>query len=215
MAFRSCRRPALSQSTTRACTTFALFLLTGVRILIRAFVNGTEIREGVEVRHVVTAGGRVTGVETNQGFIASDNVIVAAGLWSRSLLRSVGVAARFVSGYLYDEAALDNNNGVLLGGGETHAWCEVYLPGAGWGAYDATNALVAGRNLIPVAFARDPVQVSPLSGGFEGLTGDFLGMEVSVTITRVLPDDEPDTPAPVSGAAPPLVSAPISAPFVS
>lgn len=115
-------------------------------------------------------------------------------------LRSLGVAARFVSGYLYDEAALDNNSSVLLGGGETHAWCEVYLPGAGWVAYDPTNALVAGRNLIPVAFARDPQQVSPLSGDFEGLTGDFLGMEVNVTITRV-PAPEPP-PQEHSAAAP-------------
>jgi len=99
-------------------------------------------------------------------------------------LRSVGIAARFVSGYLYDEAA-GNEAGELLGGGETHAWCDVYLPGAGWVAYDPTNALVAGRNLIPVAFARDPSQVSPLSGDFDGLVGDYLGMEVSVTITRV------------------------------
>lgn len=110
-------------------------------------------------------------------------------------LRGVGVAARFVSGYLYDENADDGTGMVLLGGGETHAWCEVYLPGAGWVAYDPTNALVAGRNLIPVAFARDPAQVSPLSGGFEGLTGDFLGMEVNVTITRVLPPP-PESPAP-------------------
>ena len=99
-------------------------------------------------------------------------------------LRTIGVATRFVSGYLYDEAALDQQGGRLVGGGETHAWCEVYLPGAGWVAYDPTNALVAGRNLIPVAFARDPVQVSPLSGGFDGLTGDFLGMTVSVDIAR-------------------------------
>ena len=99
-------------------------------------------------------------------------------------LRGIGVAARFVTGYLYDEAA-GNEAGVLLGGGETHAWCEVYLPGAGWVSYDPTNALVAGRNLISVAFARDPSQVSPLSGGFDGLTGDFLGMEVNVTITRL------------------------------
>ena len=98
--------------------------------------------------------------------------------------RRLGVATRFVSGYLYDEAA-GNEAGVLLGGGETHAWCDVYLPGEGWVSYDPTNALVAGRNLIPVAFARDPSQVSPLSGGFDGLTGDFLGMEVNVTITRV------------------------------
>lgn len=99
-------------------------------------------------------------------------------------LRGIGLATRFVSGYLYDESA-GEESGMLLGGGETHAWLEVYLPGAGWVAYDPTNALVAGRNLIPVAFARDPSQASPLSGDFEGLKGDFLGMEVNVTITRV------------------------------
>ncbi len=99
-------------------------------------------------------------------------------------VRGIGLAARFVSGYLYDEDA-GEDSGVLLGGGETHAWCEVYLPGAGWVAYDPTNALVAGRNVIPVAFARDPAQASPLSGGFDGLLGDFIGMEVNVTITRV------------------------------
>jgi transglutaminase-like putative cysteine protease len=59
----------------------------------------------------------------------------------------------------------------------------MYLPRAGWTSYDATNALVAGRNLITVGFAREPAQVSPLSGEFEGLTGDYLGMEVNVTIT--------------------------------
>ncbi|MBL8706752.1 MAG: FAD-binding oxidoreductase, partial [Rhodospirillales bacterium] len=53
---------------------------------------GATIREGVEVRSIATQGGRVTGVETNQGFIAGDTVVCAAGLWSRSLLRSVGVA---------------------------------------------------------------------------------------------------------------------------
>ncbi len=99
-------------------------------------------------------------------------------------LRGLGLAARFVSGYLYDESA-GEESGVLLGGGETHAWLEVYLPGAGWVAYDPSNALVAGRNLIAVAIARDPAQASPLSGGFNGLPGDFLGMEVNVTIARV------------------------------
>lgn len=99
-------------------------------------------------------------------------------------LRGIGLATRFVTGYLYDEAA-GQESGVLVGGGETHAWLEVYLPGEGWVAYDPTNALVAGRNLIPVAFARDPSQAAPLSGSFDGLEGDFLGMEVNVTITRL------------------------------
>lgn len=53
---------------------------------------GATIREGVEVHRIVAEGGRVTGVDTNQGFIAGDSIVVAAGLWSRSLLRSVDVA---------------------------------------------------------------------------------------------------------------------------
>ena len=53
-------------------------------------------------------------------------------------VRSLGLAARFVSGYLYDERLMQNGAPVL-GGGATHAWCEVYLPGAGWVEYDPTN----------------------------------------------------------------------------
>ena len=60
-------------------------------------------------------------------------------------LRSFGVATRFVTGYLYDDTS-----GTTRGGGSTHAWCNVYLPGAGWVEYDPTNGLVAGANLIRV-----------------------------------------------------------------
>ena len=97
--------------------------------------------------------------------------------------RSLGLAARFVSGYLYDDQAVEDAASTI-GGGETHAWLQVFLPGAGWVAFDPTNALVAGRKLIPVAYARDPAQASPLSGGFEGLPNDFLGMNVEVNITQ-------------------------------
>jgi transglutaminase-like putative cysteine protease len=64
-------------------------------------------------------------------------------------LRSFGVATRFVTGYLYDDTS-----GTTRGGGSTHAWCNVYLPGAGWMEYDPTNGLVAGANLIRVGVAR-------------------------------------------------------------
>jgi transglutaminase-like putative cysteine protease len=96
--------------------------------------------------------------------------------------RSLGFAARFVSGYLYDEKLVDAAGG-LVGGGETHAWAQIYLPGAGWVEFDPTNALVGGRNLIRVAVARDPVQAIPLSGTFNGQPDDFLGMEVKVDVT--------------------------------
>jgi transglutaminase-like putative cysteine protease len=97
--------------------------------------------------------------------------------------RSLGFAARFVSGYLYDESLTGGDAAAVVGGGATHAWVQIYLPGAGWVEFDPTNALVGGRNLIRVAVARDPKQAIPLAGSFTGKTDDFLGMEVQVEIT--------------------------------
>jgi transglutaminase-like putative cysteine protease len=96
--------------------------------------------------------------------------------------RTFGLAAQFVSGYLYDEKLIGAGGG-LVGGGETHAWLQIYLPGAGWVEFDPTNALVGGRNLIRVAVARDAAQAVPLAGSFVGQPDDFLGMEVSVEVT--------------------------------
>jgi transglutaminase-like putative cysteine protease len=95
--------------------------------------------------------------------------------------RSLGLAARFVSGYLYDAALVDSAE-PLVGGGATHAWCAIYLPGAGWVEFDPTNGLVAGRNLIRVCMARTPEQAVPVAGGFIGRAGDFTGMWVDVQV---------------------------------
>jgi transglutaminase-like putative cysteine protease len=95
--------------------------------------------------------------------------------------RSLGFAARFVSGYLYDPALIDCVD-PMIGGGTTHAWCAIYLPGAGWVEYDPTNGLVAGRNLIRVCTAREPHQATPLSGGYVGRSEDFLDMSVNVEV---------------------------------
>ena len=97
--------------------------------------------------------------------------------------RSLGFAARFVSGYLYDERLIGGGSERLVGGGETHAWVQIYLPGAGWVEFDPTNALIGGKNLIRVAVTRDPSQAIPVSGTFTGLTGAFQGMEVEVQVT--------------------------------
>jgi transglutaminase-like putative cysteine protease len=96
-------------------------------------------------------------------------------------VRRLGLGARFVSGYLYDQAMVGTAT-PLVGGGETHAWVHVYLPGAGWVAYDPTNGRVGGENLIRVAVARDPSQAIPMSGTFAGAPEDFLGMEVEVVV---------------------------------
>ena len=85
-------------------------------------------------------------------------------------------------GYLYDEALLDAGGG-LVGGGATHAWIQVYLPGVGWVEFDPTNALVGGRNLIRVAVAREAAQAAPLIGSFTGTASDFLALNVTVEVT--------------------------------
>ena len=71
-----------------------------------------------------------------------------------------------------------------VGGGSTHAWCQVYLPGAGWVEFDPTNGIIGNRDLIRVAVARDPSQAIPLSGTYAGSPDDELGMKVQVHVTR-------------------------------
>ncbi|MFC0385343.1 transglutaminase family protein [Muricoccus vinaceus] len=106
-------------------------------------------------------------------------------------VRSLGLAARFVSGYLYSPGMQGEREGSHVGGGSTHAWVRVYLPGAGWVEFDPTNGIVGNRDLIRVAVARDPAQAVPLHGRWKGFPDDALGMEVSVRVT-----EEGDPPAP-------------------
>lgn len=105
-------------------------------------------------------------------------------------VRSLGLAARFVSGYLYD-SSLDNlHETAIRGAGDTHAWVQIYLPGAGWAEFDPTNGLVGGANLIRIAVARNPAQALPLQGSFFGAAEDYLGMSVEVEVTRVPKDND-------------------------
>lgn len=96
-------------------------------------------------------------------------------------LRSLGFGARIVSGYLYDP-----NHELLgtAGNGSTHAWAEVFVPGAGWITFDPTNRSVGGFNLIPVAVARDIRQIMPVSGSFVGPPEAFDSMEVEVQVIQ-------------------------------
>ena len=97
-------------------------------------------------------------------------------------VRSLGFAARFVSGYIY---VASRDGSTTLGGGATHAWCQVYLPGAGWVEFDPTNGIVGNRDLIRVAVARDPSQAMPLTGSYHGRATDELGISVQVNVTTV------------------------------
>jgi transglutaminase-like putative cysteine protease len=95
-------------------------------------------------------------------------------------VRSLGLAARFVSGYLHVRPSASR---AYEGGGSTHAWVQVYIPGAGWLEFDPTNGIVGNRDLIRVAVARDPIQAVPIWGTFAGSAADTLGMTVDVEIT--------------------------------
>ena len=99
-------------------------------------------------------------------------------------VRALGFAARFVSGYLYDPQLDNQADSAIRGAGDTHAWVQIYLPGAGWVEFDPTNGLVGGANLIRVAVARDPRQAVPLQGSFIGLADDFRDMHVEVEVRR-------------------------------
>ena len=93
--------------------------------------------------------------------------------------RSLGVAARFVSGYIFVPHSSGHD-----GGGATHAWMQAYLPGAGWIDFDPTNSIIGNRNLIRVAVAWTPEQVMPLSGTYDGPPEAFLDMDVTVAVTE-------------------------------
>ena len=93
--------------------------------------------------------------------------------------RALGFAARFVSGYVYSPTASDDH----VGGGNTHAWVRVYLPGSGWVEFDPTNGIIGNRGLIRVAIARDIYQAVPISGTWSGFPGSFIDMSVEVNIS--------------------------------
>lgn len=93
--------------------------------------------------------------------------------------RSLGLGARIVSGYL------DNRVENLIGqnaAGSTHAWAEVFVPGAGWITFDPTNRSVGGFNLVPVAVGRDIHLVTPVSGNYAGPANMLNLMSVEVDL---------------------------------
>ena len=94
-------------------------------------------------------------------------------------VRSLGFGARIVSGYMYDP---QQDAVGLAGAGSTHAWAEVYVPGAGWIMFDPTNRTIGGFNLIPVAVARHIRQTMPVSGTFVGNPDSFVSLSVEVTV---------------------------------
>ena len=106
--------------------------------------------------------------------------------------RWLGFGARLVSGYLHDP---DLELTGSAGAGSTHAWAEVFVPGAGWIAFDPTNRSVGSAHLVPVAVARDIRQTIPVSGSFAGPADALQRLEVEVRVTDGAQDAGDATPA--------------------
>ena len=119
---------------------------------------------------------RLRAADDGGGALARARGAIRVGLSLRSVARSLRRGRR--------PCRRRTCGGQHVGGGSTHAWCQVYLPGAGWVEFDPTNGIIGNRDLIRVAVARDPSQAIPLSGTYAGSPDDELGMKVQVHVTR-------------------------------
>ena len=99
--------------------------------------------------------------------------------------RILGFAARFVTGYIYVPA---RDEGRIRGSGATHAWVQIFLPGAGWVEFDPTNGIIGNKDLIRVGVGRDPRHAKPLSGSYVGDRSTYLGMEIDVGVSKLRDD---------------------------
>jgi transglutaminase-like putative cysteine protease len=113
-----------------------------------------------------------------------------------AVLRSRGIAARFVSGYVHLVDDENDENEVAkadeIARGNTHAWVQVYLPGPGWVDFDPAAGVTGNQNLIRVAAVQHPREAIPLQGTWYGSPSDHLAMNVAVRVRAVDPED-PDS----------------------
>ncbi|MDP3166120.1 MAG: transglutaminase family protein, partial [Hydrogenophaga sp.] len=127
------------------------------------------------------------GVQTpEQTLVSRSGSCRDSGWLLVQVLRQLGLAARFVSGYLIqlkpDQKSLDGPSGAEVDFTDLHAWCEVYLPGAGWIGFDPTSGLLAGEGHIPVACTPEPSTAAPVSGAIDECEVEF---EHRMAVTRV------------------------------
>src|SRR4029077_6913211 len=161
---------------------------TGTRELLAAMTHAIQERLTYGPRHEIGTQDPIETLKLGSGSCRDFAVLMIEAV------RSLGLAARFVSGYLY---VPEYRDGGQVGGGATHAWLEVYIPGAGWIEYDPTSGVVGNRDLIRVAVVRDARRATPLSGTWTGFPSDFLGMDVTVSVTSDETPEEPSRPTAV------------------
>lgn len=154
---------------------FVMARPTDTLSLLKDVSNGITTRISYQSREMEGTQGPLETIDRGWGSCRDFAVLFA------DAARTLGFGARLVSGYLF------NPSGQKVGSvhsGSTHAWVEVFIPGAGWIPFDPTNRSVGATNLIPVAVARRIQQVAPVVGSFHGRVTDLLSMEVKVNVTN-------------------------------
>jgi transglutaminase-like putative cysteine protease len=150
--------------------------LTPTFKILSAMTHGIRLQFSYRRRHEHGTQHPLDTLQTRSGTCRD------YALFMIEALRRLGIAARFVSGYLSIPG--DRAHG-YVGGGSTHAWVQVYLPSAGWIEFDPTNGIVGTRDLVRVAVARDPRQAIPLHGTYLGSADAFVGMDVNINVVSV------------------------------
>lgn len=174
----------------RACLTptpnFSAYLKTIPHEKVRTidFLVGLNQRLQQDIRYTIRME---PGVQSPEESLTKRSGSCRDSAWLLvQLLRHLGLAARFVSGYLIqlapDIKSLDGPSGPDIDFTDLHAWCEVYLPGAGWIGLDPTSGLLAGEGHIPVACSPDPGSAAPVSGAVDECECQF---EHSMAVTRI------------------------------
>ncbi len=144
--------------------------------LLQDVSNGVSGRINYQSREVEGTQGPLETLDRGWGSCRDIAVLFAEAV------RTLGFGARIVSGYLFDASRELVGS---AGAGSTHAWVEVFVPGAGWISFDPTNRSMGSANLVPVAAARHITQVAPVTGSFHGGSGDLLEMDVQVTVNPI------------------------------
>jgi len=141
--------------------------------LLQDVSNGVSSQISYQSREVEGTQGPLETLDRVWGSCRDLAVLFAEAV------RTLGFGARIVSGYMFDPTS-----GLIgsAGAGSTHAWVDVFVPGAGWISFDPTNRSMGSGNLIPVAAARHITQVAPVVGSFHGAAGVSVTMGVEVKV---------------------------------
>ncbi|SLN69546.1 Transglutaminase-like superfamily protein [Roseivivax jejudonensis] len=168
--------PQYADETSRLPNWVEQFVMarpTDALSLLKDISNGVTAAISYQSRETEGTQGPLETLDRGWGSCRDFAVLFAEAV------RTLGFGARLVSGYLFNPSG---NEVGTDASGSTHAWVEVFVPGAGWIPFDPTNRSVGSINLIPVAVARRIEQVAPVSGSFHGRPTDVLSMEVSVDV---------------------------------